>query len=60
MGFEEKVEGGTCVVRAVDGGAELKGVETEGGCREAAEADSVGAEGEEDGVEAEGGGEAGR
>ena len=43
---------------AVGGGGELKGIETEGCCRGAAEVDGVGAE--KGGVEAEGGGEAGR
>jgi len=35
VGFEE-VEGMTCVVRAIGGGAELKGIETAGGGRGAA------------------------
>ncbi len=50
---EDQGRGMTCVVRAVGGGAEFKGIEAEGGCRGAAEADGVGAEGEEDGVETE-------
>jgi len=40
----EEVEGVTCVVTAVGGGAERKGIETAGSCRGAAGADGVGRE----------------
>ncbi|NAZ34037.1 MAG: hypothetical protein GU356_07105 [Pyrobaculum sp.] len=41
VGFEEEVEGRTCVVKAVGGGGRAQGVETADGGRGAAETDGV-------------------